>query len=351
MGKAVHTPFDTGEAQRVGSRTYRKQILPLGSVEKDGQKLDFSREVLQELADNFTAGAVDQVPFNLVDAENKHNDDPEKYRGEVKAMQLGKDGLYADLELTPDGAKLVEDNPRLGVSARIRPDFEKAGKKLGSVIAHVAGTLDPVAKGMNPWEPVSLSDDTAEVVDLTAASYSDPVEATKEERSKFAEFLRSLVKKDDDKELSEERANEIVDGLLSESENNDEPVTELSDADSKRLELAESRASEAADAARKAQQDLADERWDRERAEHIRKGTPPAMVDLAEPILRREAAVIELSDSQSIDAQKVVRELLKEHEGMIDFSERGAHVVEGSERDEARDQAKAWAEHDSGKTS
>jgi len=138
-------------------------VLPVGQVAYRGRTLDFTRDYLTELARNFNAGAADQVPFLLADAQNQHHSLPERFRGEVKGVEVEADGLYALIETSEEGSRLLADNPRLGVSARIRGD---------KVLEHVLGTLDPVVTGMKPWEAIELSSGSAPVIDLTAASYT-----------------------------------------------------------------------------------------------------------------------------------------------------------------------------------
>jgi len=163
---ALQLPYRRKDAQRVGARLFKKQVLPVGQIAYQGRTLDFTRGYLEELARNFTSKAYDQVPFVLADGENRHTMDPERFRGEVKGVEVTDDGLHALIELTDDGARVVEDNPRLAVSARVVEDHPK-----GRALQHVLGTLDPRATGMKPWEAIELSSGSPHVIDLTAASY------------------------------------------------------------------------------------------------------------------------------------------------------------------------------------
>ncbi len=358
MAKALHTPFRAEDGQRVGPNLYRKQVLPVGTIDYRGQQLDFTKERNDEIARNFAEGAFDQVPFTLVNESNEHTDDPERFRGEVKALDSEADGLYATVELTDDGAKIVSDNPKLGLSARIRPDFEKAGKKLGTVIQHVAGTLDPRGKGMKPWEAVELSDNSPEVVDLTDGEYSETVKGeenkgdglTDEERTKLRELLERVKSNGEGGEeanLSDDDAQRILDGLLSDSKTEPQTV-ELSEEQRKVIDLAEQKAKDAERRVGEVEQRLATERWERQRDELVKAGVPPAVVNLAEPVLKRNAAVIDLSDNEKLDAQEVVRKVLDEFKGTIDFAEVGGSSPTSDESQEAREKAEAWAKHERG---
>lgn len=173
MTTALQTPLDFSNARKVGRTRFRKQILPLGSINYKGQRITFDRSFLQEMVRNFKARAYDQVPFVLADGQNRHNEHPENFRGTVADLVLTEDGLDAVLDLSKDGARLVEANPELGVSARIMQGLVKSdGRKFGKVLRHVLATMDPRVTGMRPWQAVDLSmDDGIEVVDLTAETY------------------------------------------------------------------------------------------------------------------------------------------------------------------------------------
>lgn len=173
--KAYLTPITTDLAEKVSRRRYRKKLLPLGSITYKGQKIDFNRQYLEDLVQSFTDEAYDQVPFVLADKDNAHNELPERFRGELDSLELTDDGLYGIVSTNKDGAKLLEDNPKLGVSARIIEGLGKAdGRVFRRAIRHVCGTLDPRVTGLGPWQPVDLSDeaaDTIETVDLSAAHF------------------------------------------------------------------------------------------------------------------------------------------------------------------------------------
>jgi len=177
---ALQTPYRRKDAQRVGARLWRKQLLPLDRVAYRGGVLDFTRDYLTELARNFNGGAMDQVPFVLADAQNQHHSDPRRYVGDVKGVEVTDDGLYALIETSAGGSRLLTDNPRLGVSARIRPDTK--------VLEHVLGTLNPVVTGMKLWEAIELSSGSAPVIDLTAASYTGEADL-----SQYADSLERAV--------------------------------------------------------------------------------------------------------------------------------------------------------------
>lgn len=162
MAAALQTPFGTGHAEHVGTRLWLKQVLPVARVDYRGRTLDFSRSYLARLAQRFPGA---RVPFLLATPANEHHSDLALARGDVRSLHAHRDGLYALIETTAQGSKLLEQNPRLGVSARIVSD------ERGPAIEHVLGTLNPHVTGMKAWKPIELSSGTRDVLDLTAAGY------------------------------------------------------------------------------------------------------------------------------------------------------------------------------------
>lgn len=179
MRTVLLSPVNRGNAVELGRKTFKKQILKKGSLDYEGRRIDFDDRYLTDLANAFKEGAFDAVPFQLADAGNAHTNDPERTRGEVIGLEVTPDGLDAIVELTDDGAQVVENNPKLGVSARIIEGVKHAmgGQAWPRAIQHVLGTLDPRVTGMRPWEAIQLAADaTGEtVVDLTDATYIDDV--------------------------------------------------------------------------------------------------------------------------------------------------------------------------------
>jgi hypothetical protein len=324
--EALQLPFSREDASQVGRKVFRKQVLPLGKIEHKDGTLDVTPEYVADLAENFNAGAFDQVAFLLADGDNKHHMDPEKYRGEVKGLEATDKGLEALVELTDEGAKVVGDNPGLGVSARII----KGAKDGKDAIQHVLGTLDPRAKGMAPWEQVNLSDDDTEVTDLTEAEVVSP-----EPRSTSSTVTPPT--KTDATDLTAEDAERIFSDMLAAASkgDDDKPIT-LSTEQVQAIELANRNANAADERARKAEAKIAEAEFRSERREYELAGVPPYMLDLAEPILTGESKSIELSNGQSVDPQKVIREILDKSKGSVDLSEA---VGVGSGDSEDRDPA------------
>ncbi len=383
MPSAVQLPIDRTPAVQVGPRTFRKRILREGTIPYEGRELTYTRDDLARYAENFKAGAYEQVPLMLVDGENRHSNDPERYRGAVKSMELTAEGLDAVVELTEDGAKVVRDNPQLGVSPRIVDEAEHVPHV--PAIQHVALTLDPRVRDLGPWVAADLSGNVgAAVVDLTASDFMadtntqpqvDPQPLSTEELAQFrtlAERASATAPKDEnprppdappaDPEPGEQRsllsrllgrdkdstdAPEITDEQLAdllqtpESENR-EPAATLSTTDRQAVELAASRAETAESQAAAANAALRESSVAAERERRINAGVPPAIVDLAVPLLSAPTATVELSGGQSTDPREIVRKMLDEVEGIIKMTNLSGTVAveEDAERKALLD---AWA--------
>lgn len=182
MTDVTLAPWQRGSAVELGRQLFRKQVLPLGTIDYKGRKITFDRSYLTGLERAYHDSAFDSVPFMLADADNRHTRDPERARGKICDMEMTNDGL--DMLFEPDSeesAQLIRSHPELGVSARIVESYSRAdGKSWPAAIQHVLGTFEPHVTGMRPWEAVSLSHDDSErvrVIDLT----DDDVRSSDEE--------------------------------------------------------------------------------------------------------------------------------------------------------------------------
>lgn len=170
------SPQDGSDAVELSAKTYRKRILPKATINYRGRKITFDESYLNDLANSFQQGAYDQVAFMLADTNNSHTLDPERFRGEVQGVEVADDGLYATIQVTPEAAKVLRENPKLGVSARILENYQRSdGIHFPRALQHVLGTLDPVIPGLGTWEEVALSNGVAleNVLDLSATSYEE----------------------------------------------------------------------------------------------------------------------------------------------------------------------------------
>lgn len=181
MTSAVLTPFSQAIAHREGYQMWRKKLLPVGKITyrgpgapPEGREIDFTADYMKQLADAFNDRAYGQVPFQIAGDDNKHTNDVERFRGEVAAFVPQPDGLYMVLATTPEGTRILEQNPALGVSARINEQYPRSdGKFYPAAIQHVLGTLDPHVPNLGGWQAVDLASTQADtVVDLSSHTFT-----------------------------------------------------------------------------------------------------------------------------------------------------------------------------------
>lgn len=348
------TPFDQGEARvDLANKKFRKQILAKATIRYDdhGQSrvIKFDDAYLRELADNFNNGAMDQVPFQLADHANRHTDDPERTRGELVGVEVTPDGLDGIFSLTDEGVKVIESNPKLAVSARIAPPRTRAdGKKVGKHLMHVLGTLDPRLNGMRPWQAVELANPADVTVDLTEATVQPELptqpETTEDTPSEPSEPAGEPVSPHDpDIEEDEDKAAQRALATAMKQEVTMTAPAAHQDA-TEALELANQRIAELTERQASTEAQLAAERFDRERTALIQDGVPPAMVDLAAPLLSLpHPPVLELANSDRIDVPKLVRDLLAQAKGFVELhAERGHTFTNDPEEDREQQILAAW---------
>jgi hypothetical protein len=365
MADALLSPYNTGQAVELSTTLFRKPLLKLGSINYKGKKLTFDRKYLRDLKDSFTAGAYDQVPFQLADGGNAHNEDPERFRGDVKGFELTKDGLDVLVDFTPKGAELIRDNPKLGVSARIIEGLEHSdGRKYDRAVRHVLGTLDPKVTGLGAWQEVTLSADDAvdNTIDVTQEEVTTLVPEGTPSGTGGAPPPSSTATVDDGggggdaavgtttliqppapgvtvnvntpagtsadpapvpgfedldfDDITDEELDELVDASasLSNEHQDDEPSA---------LDLANARVAAV-------EAELARQRFVNLSREYIEAGVPPVMVELARPILSMPMApVIDLANNEQLDFGELVTDMLDQCKGFIQLGrEQGSSATD-----------------------
>jgi hypothetical protein len=299
---AYQTPWTTSLAAPLGPLVFRKHALSFGRWQTpDGRTLIVDRPYLERVAANFRAGALDQVPFQLADDSNRHTDDPERYRGQIKGVEIGSDGLYVTAEMTEAGAQLVQANPNLGVSVRLLSESKRGdGKAYTDVLGHVLGTLRPQVPGLKPWEAVQMAaGDGIDVVDLTAAhDASATMSFTDEQKTEITALITSVLAEankpggtaagtpPESAEMSAVELQALADtARLAELAAAEKPApVELSADAQARITAAEKAA---ADAQAEAQTVTASATWAKTRVDLANAGVPPALLDVAEPVLSK----------------------------------------------------------------
>jgi hypothetical protein len=286
--------------------------------------------------------------------------DPERFRGECKGVEVAEDGLYGVFELSADAADLVKRNPKLGVSARIVEGYSRSdGKTFPRAMQHVLGTLDPRIPGLGAWQEVALSgyDSGDNVLDLTAAEFKGEETVAKDDgdlidgltREEYEQLLASLDLDDletgdegdddaddaDDTDATDEGADRVPAGA----------GAELSNDYSNAIELANTEIAEL-------KNQLAKDRFEADKREYVRKGVPPALVELARPVLEApDGFVLDFSNAggETVDAAAVVRKLLDSATGYIDLAKEKGHALDfaneedGADNDEDADLLRLWA--------
>jgi transcriptional regulator with XRE-family HTH domain len=361
MPAEIRTPFTRSAAQQTAvPGVWRKKVLPVGQVEYNGAMLNFDYDYLKTLAESFNASAYDQVPFQLADAKNTHTNDPERFRGEILAVDAKPDGLWVTLKPTPAGNKLLMTNPKLGVSARIVEQYERSdGQHFPAAIQHVLGTLDPRIPGLGAWEAVEMSSVNAPemIIDLSAATFAGEegggtmpeLDAEKQARlaalldldpDSFNALLEQLGGAEpDEADLNDDDivaaigslTDEEFAALAAEYELDDEPQPVgagaslsngyngyngygMSDIELANVQLAETQR----------QMSVLQREHDREAFENEKRrlaaksNVPPWITELARPLLEGTGRTVELANGDFTDAGLIMRKVLTAFGGALD---------------------------------
>ena len=156
----------------LGDNLFKKQILRVGDWIYGDGKLEVTKDYLKQIAENFKKGVLENVFVPLT-----HSDDPRDNTGDVKEVEVSKDGktLEAVLSVDDNAAQLIRDKKVKGVSCSIEENYMDKEKKknVGSVLRHVALVLEPYIKGLAPFE--QLSDKQANYVVLS--DFQNPLDS------------------------------------------------------------------------------------------------------------------------------------------------------------------------------
>lgn len=392
MTTQLLSPLDMGNATQVGGKTFRKQILPIGSINYQGRRIDFTREKLEQMAQAFRESAYDAVPLVFADGDNRHTMSPTAATGEVVGMEVTDDGLDVIVQASDEAATLLSQHPRVGISARIMENLQRAdGKFFPAAIQHALITWDPRITGMRPWQAVDLSADPAgEVLDLTGLTFT-PESALSEEETmpqftdeeyeqlralltmlndtpseptpsdpagEEGEFDEDYLEVDDnaftDADLDGELSVEELNALAAEALNDAPqevaastpaaPSLDLSTPAPSVTEFADARVGELETQLANVQAQLDERNYQAERDELVKTGIPPAVVDLAKPLLQG-STVVELSNGSHIDAGNIMREVFTELGRQLNLLDLSEPVFPPSDDAAAEaDERKQWSQ-------
>lgn len=348
MADVYLTPTEDGDVVELSRTVFRKKILPMGTIDYRGRKISFDKQYLTDLAQSFHAGAYDQVPFMLADKDNAHTMDPERFRGECKGVEVTDDGLWGVFELSGDAAQLVKENPKLGVSARIVEGYARSdGKTFPRAMQHVLGTLDPRIPGLGAWTEVALSgyDSGDEVVDLTHSAYEG--EETVAGKEKADDLIDGLTREEYEALL----ASLDLDDVEPDEGDGDEGDEGDGDGDNGEGQGADDREPAGAGASLSNQQTAielanaeiaelkrarAEDKFQADKRDYVQRGVPPALVELARPVLTApDGFTIDLSNGtdgeNKVDAAHIVRQLLDSASGYIALAQERGHSLDFSQ--------------------
>lgn len=340
MTNTTVSPFVIGDLTKVEladkdgvKKTYwRKEILPAGTRRYKGSVLDFSK-INPSVVKAFDENAVDQVPFVLALADNKHPETGQELKnleGDLTKLEMSKDGsLFGYFNLSDDVIKTINNsNKKLGVSARIDLDYkrEDTGTVYPYALRHVCATTAAHIKGMKPWESVELSEEDKSGNTLDFSTEVIEVPTTKETGDDLVTV--NLPKEQVDQLLAFmadfKKGEELADKFIQDDGKTKSVPAELSEEANKRIELAETQAKSAFALAEAAQNEAAASKWDSLKKELAAAGVPPVMLTEAEPVMRLYVRPsIKLSESETLDAGEVIGKILEHARGTISFSEEG----------------------------
>lgn len=385
---AVRTPLATGTALELGNKLWRKEILKAGTIHYKGGKFEATPEYLDSVLAAYQDGAIGSVPFTFVDDTGAHVEAPERRRGNVVGLERTATGLDGIFALDDDADELVQKDRKFGVSVLIKHDRTTGGgKHYPAVLAHVAGTYDPVINNLGDWEEIAASNDAVDVLDLlalTSAPQDAPTkgstmaEATTLTPEETAQ-LRSLLAKIDaavpagttaepetapavaevvEAELTDEELQRLADGILSEDGAVEviEPDLIAASNDSNDEVLALSQRVEAAEQARRdielrlaqSEKREADTAFAAEKVELAQKhGIHPRITEMAKPLLHGTAGkVLALSNGNELDVADLMRKVMVEiaTSPRLDLSQaKGSALDLDDDADEAKERAEMAA--------
>lgn len=174
----VRTPMDYLPALELGNKLWRKEIIKQGTIHYDGGRFEATPEYLDSVVAAFKERAIGSVPFTFVDDYGRHVESPNARKGNVVGLERTPTGLDAIVALDDDADALVQKDKKFGVSVLIKHNRTTGnGKQYPAVLAHVAGTYDPVLNDLGDWQEfdqIAASNDVTDVLDLLALTSSAP---------------------------------------------------------------------------------------------------------------------------------------------------------------------------------
>lgn len=150
-------------------KLFRKQILHMGEFAHPslpGKKVKVDEALAKTLVKNFHEGHCDIVQVPIVDAQNKHVEDPLRNLGEVVDVDYDDKGVYVTLDARKKEYADELGKTLIGASAMMHMDYTdtKSGKKVGPTLLHVAVTNRPYITNLDGFDEIvaASADDSGE---------------------------------------------------------------------------------------------------------------------------------------------------------------------------------------------
>lgn len=194
----VHIYRNNDELVDLGDNLFKKQILRVGDWLYGDGKFEVTTDYLKKVAENFKKGVIENVFVPLT-----HSDDPRDNTGDVKEVEVSKDGkaLEAVLSVDDSAAKLIKDKKVKGVSCSIEENYMDKEKKItvGSVLRHVALVMEPYIKGLAPFE--QLADKSKQYIVLS--DESKPIDSDEKKKLNIKKEKKHMKIKKSEKLMKE----------------------------------------------------------------------------------------------------------------------------------------------------
>ncbi|MEM2126272.1 MAG: phage protease [Candidatus Methanosuratincola sp.] len=167
-------------------------VLPVGEFHDPRYGVvKITQEMVKQMEENFRKGIPHYEPVVNI----SHEDNLGAY-GVVKALEAREDGLWALLELTEEGAKLVREQKFRYLSAEFTEEYmdKQTGKDVGCVFLGVALTNRPAHPKM---QPISLQEGESMEYKLTVTDTPDnwPLDADSPWDWDWADDANKIIEK------------------------------------------------------------------------------------------------------------------------------------------------------------
>ncbi|SHE47882.1 Mu-like prophage I protein [Marinitoga hydrogenitolerans DSM 16785] len=259
-------------------------------------KISITKDLAEQMVKNFK----DNIPSYNPPVNISHIDELGKY-GEVVNMEVRDDGLWIEVELTDEGAKLLEERKFEYLSAEYVEEYrdKKTNKNVGAVFIGVALTNKPAHPEM---KKISFEDLMSEIVKLKEKlNGGESMELEKklaELENQMKTFTEQIKLKDAElKELSEE-------------------VTKLKDENKKLLE-------EKAEQAKKLHEAKV-EKWAKE---WLEKGITPATIEKAKEKVLSDEKLFDVYNEIFESMPKIEKKQMSEENNGINVTEKAEKII------------------------